>query len=314
MASLNTAFRHSRVALVGLAALVSAGAAQADTAKDYNAFILGNYTGMNTDVQGRVAVGGNANFTSFGVGSSLSSAANGTDTLVVGGTATYSNGQVFHGNIVAGTLAVANSVGLPNGTKRVGTGPVDFASEAIRLKDLSTTLAARTSNGTTGTTPWGALTFTGTSASLNIFTLTGAQLASASSFTVNVPTGSIALFNVSGTSDQMQNFGYSLNGIGADSILYNFYQATALNISGIGVQGSLLAPLAAVNFSNGNLNGTLIAGSLFGSGEIHIAPFKGDLLTPTTAVPEPATWALMILGFGAVGMAVRRRSRTIAFA
>lgn len=31
---------------------------------------------------------------------------------------------------------------------------------------------------------------------------------------------------------------------------------------------------------------------------------------PTTAVPEPATWALMILGLGAAGAALRRRSRT----
>jgi hypothetical protein len=32
------------------------------------------------------------------------------------------------------------------------------------------------------------------------------------------------------------------------------------------------------------------------------------------AVPEPANWALMILGFGAVGGALRRRSTKVAFA
>lgn len=32
------------------------------------------------------------------------------------------------------------------------------------------------------------------------------------------------------------------------------------------------------------------------------------------AVPEPATWAMLILGFGLVGGALRRRSQTIAFA
>ena len=32
------------------------------------------------------------------------------------------------------------------------------------------------------------------------------------------------------------------------------------------------------------------------------------------AVPEPATWGLMILGFGIAGTAVRRRRRTIAIA
>lgn len=34
-----------------------------------------------------------------------------------------------------------------------------------------------------------------------------------------------------------------------------------------------------------------------------------DAVTVTAAVPEPATWALMILGMGAVGFAMRRRSK-----
>jgi hypothetical protein len=31
-----------------------------------------------------------------------------------------------------------------------------------------------------------------------------------------------------------------------------------------------------------------------------------------TGVPEPATWALMLLGFGGIGMAMRRSRRTSA--
>jgi hypothetical protein len=39
----------------------------------------------------------------------------------------------------------------------------------------------------------------------------------------------------------------------------------------------------------------------------HVAiAFIGDLITP--AVPEPASWALMLLGFGAIGLVLRRRS------
>ena len=34
----------------------------------------------------------------------------------------------------------------------------------------------------------------------------------------------------------------------------------------------------------------------------------------TTAVPEPATWAMMIMGFGMVGGVMRRRSTKVAFA
>jgi len=32
-------------------------------------------------------------------------------------------------------------------------------------------------------------------------------------------------------------------------------------------------------------------------------------VSPVGAVPEPATWAMMLLGFGAVGFAMRRRQR-----
>ena len=35
---------------------------------------------------------------------------------------------------------------------------------------------------------------------------------------------------------------------------------------------------------------------------------------PTGAVPEPGTWMMMLLGFGAIGLAVRRRSRQLAIA
>ena len=36
--------------------------------------------------------------------------------------------------------------------------------------------------------------------------------------------------------------------------------------------------------------------------------------TPTGGVPEPATWALLMLGFGAIGYSLRRRKATVRFA
>ena len=47
------------------------------------------------------------------------------------------------------------------------------------------------------------------------------------------------------------------------------------------------------------------------------ADYQGAFTLAATPVPEPATWALMILGFGAVGVAVRARrtpSRAAAIA
>jgi hypothetical protein len=49
-------------------------------------------------------------------------------------------------------------------------------------------------------------------------------------------------------------------------------------------------------------------------GEVIAAPgdrFGGGPPPPTAAVPEPAAWALMILGFGGIGAALRRRRETI---
>jgi len=49
------------------------------------------------------------------------------------------------------------------------------------------------------------------------------------------------------------------------------------------------------------------------TGSIHLTNTDGwsnaVLYTPTAAVPEPATWAMMLLGFGAIGVSMRRRRR-----
>lgn len=39
---------------------------------------------------------------------------------------------------------------------------------------------------------------------------------------------------------------------------------------------------------------------------------SGDFLRVITAVPEPATWAMLIAGFSLVGLSARRRRRTVA--
>jgi hypothetical protein len=37
-------------------------------------------------------------------------------------------------------------------------------------------------------------------------------------------------------------------------------------------------------------------------------------LAPTSGVPEPATWAMMLFGFGAIGFWLRRRRTRLAIA
>ena len=58
----------------------------------------------------------------------------------------------------------------------------------------------------------------------------------------------------------------------------------------------------AVNYTTGTIG--VIDGSTF-----TVAGFA-----PTAAVPEPATWGMMIAGFGLLGGVMRRRKTTVAFA
>jgi choice-of-anchor A domain-containing protein len=214
---------------------------------------------------------------------------------------------VFNGNIAYGGTAALTNVGIPNGTARHAT-PVDFSAAGSEVKALSSSLAAYAASGTT-TFQYGGLTLTGSDPGLNVFSVNGADLAAANSLIINAQPGSTVLVNVSGTVDQMQNFGFQINGTDRTNVLYNFRDASSLTLSGIGIEGSVLAPNAAVHFNNGQINGNLIAGSLDGPGESHNHLFNGNLPDgPHSTVPEPGT--LSLLGASvlwASGMIVRKR-------
>ena len=84
---------------------------------------------------------------------------------------------------------------------------------------------------------------------------------------------------------------------GMQNVIFNFAQASNLSVSEVGWMGSILAPNADIQFNNGHINGTLIAGSLSGTGESHLHLFNSD--EPSTSVPEPTgLFALGLLGVG----------------
>jgi choice-of-anchor A domain-containing protein len=298
-------------------------AALADGASAYNLFVLGNMNVSSSDTEGRVAVEGNATMSAYSVGAK---AAANTVNLVVGGNLTAHGGATNGLTIVGGTTNYQNwaTTGLePHGTAL----PVDFTTEGLRLTALSNLLDAYTPNGSVYIPPWGGqYTLTGAATGLSVFDLNGATLSHTNTMTINLTPGTVALINVNGSADSFSNAGITINGGNASDVLWNFSDATTLSFSGISLLGSVLAPNATYLGGWGQLNGELIVKNFtdqLGATQINDEnPFAGSLLNLNplqnlgqnvqNAVPEPQTWALMMVGFGAVGAALRRRRRLMA--
>lgn len=239
-------------------------------ASDFSAFVLHNTTVHASAIEGRAAVGGNGSFINYALGNVLTNSHGLRDDVIVGGNATITSAQVFNGNTVYGGIGTFTSIGQPNGTARQGS-VIDFASAETDLLALSDLYAAIPINGTVQSA-YGVVTLTGNNPVRNVFQLTSAQLWDAVNLNIVVPAGSTAIVNVSGANARMQFMGMAVQGTTRDHVLLNFSQATQLMLTGIGVQASVLAPRADVNFSNGQVIGTLVAGNWSGSGQIVYQP------------------------------------------
>ncbi|MFE1316888.1 choice-of-anchor A family protein [Kitasatospora phosalacinea] len=282
----------------------------------YGEFIEGNDT-HSPDAEGAVAVGGNADFSraGFTVGNELTKAEvdalPGGYSLVVGGDL-IQNGA--HVQVMKGKGVYAGKVvggGQLEGVSK-GASPIDFGKEFANLRHVSTELAK-----TTGGAPVSdgrTITFTGTDATTNVFTVAADVLQKAGDVYLKVPAGSTTIINVTGGSyDQTKGPGGPTTGFwiwdnakgkyvqddktqsadgGAEraELLWNFPTATSVTKhSGNAWPGSILAPNAAFDLgSGGPVNGSVWAKSLTGSGgaETHHYPFSGCLPGGTTTPSE----------------------------
>ncbi|MEH1818408.1 MAG: choice-of-anchor A family protein [Nostoc sp.] len=293
-----------------------ANAVELGAASDYNVFVLGDITQKYTDIEGKLAAGGNVNFVG-GLGSKLSG--NSGNVVVAGQNLTLSNGQVNHGNaIYGGSANVSSNVGFPQGTFTKGN-PIDFNEAGKQLRGLSQYLATLTPTGKTTVQSWGAINLSGSGTALNVFNVAGSDVSKTNYFEIKGDANSTIVVNISGKDVSLQNFGFNILGTDKQKVIYNFYEATNINASGISILGSILAPLANFNFNNGQVNGNVVVGSLTGNGESHNYLFNGDLpdvptkyYTPPkpptrTQVPEPTN--LPGLGLIAVAFGLFRHKR-----
>jgi choice-of-anchor A domain-containing protein len=241
----------------------------------FNLFALGTINANSSSTGGRMAGGGNITLTSYSVGGDLTNSNGSRDDLISGANISFTNGEVANGNAVYAGTGTFTNVRFRHGSARPGN-VIDFPAAGQTLRNASSAWAGLATNGTVS---WQSnqYTLTGSNPGLNVFNISGANLARATRLTITAPAGSTVLVNVDGTAVSLQNFGIRLNGIGPEKVLYNFAQATGLTISGIGVQGSLLAPRAALSLANSQVNGNLIVASFNGGGTLNNRLFTGCL-------------------------------------
>lgn len=266
-------------------------------ASDYNVFIFGNYQSNSwNSIAGAVAVGGDANIST----STISNSANHNYGLVVGGDLTKSYGNV------TGTTWVGGNVTKPqydyyNSYSTATTSPIDFAATKTQLSSLSNSLANTASTGSVnynyGTNGY----LSGTGSSVEYFTLSGSDLSSINNWSFsNIASGATLILNVSGNAINLTG-GWS--GFSAYNVLFNFYDATALNLSNINFDASILAVNATVFGSSGNVSGTVVANGWNNSLTLGNNQFSS--VVGTTPVPEPDSYALVMMGL-ALLMGYRR--------
>ena len=99
-----------------------------------------------------------------------------------------------------------------------------------------------------------------------------------------------------------------------NSILFNFSDNTSELLSGVQLAGGAFGGDQSIGrrmtYTFGDKTVTSV---VFASSQ---NSFEFDNIATVSAVPEPATWAMMIMGFGLAGSAVRnsRRKTAAAFA
>lgn len=297
-------------------------------AQKFNTFIFGDYA-CTSDAEGRVAVGGNMTVSGYSVADKLTSEEIDAypDTLIVGGDLVFSAGRVYYGNIRVGGSADGVSAGVISGMAPgaefiVGEAlPIDFASEKLYLRNLSTNLAQKTSTGTV-TNEWGQLILSGDNTSaLQVFNVEGDETLKIWGLTLtNIPEGAQVVINISGATAGFQNMNMETLSQRQNNVLFNCYEATTLQLASVAVRGSILAPLARVENPSGVIWGTIIAASWNGPMQQNHVPFDEEddseepeptqpIAVPSVipepdqpvippAVPEPTTILLFGLGLG----------------
>ena len=157
---------------------------------------------------------------------------------------------------------------------------IDVAAHQQTYVNMASSLAALSATGTANHKHGGQYMAGDGTGNTQVFNLDGSTLLGSHTFgldTTGFTADTTIIFNVSGKTAGLTNMGLKVLQPFASNVLFNFYEATELVLKGIGVWGSILAPLADLHNPRGVINGTLIANSFDGPMQLNYQPFEGNV-------------------------------------
>lgn len=270
-----------------------------DLLNQWNIVTSGDLKAVN-DYSGSAYVGGNVTkSTSFDVGKGVSNPS--TVSLAVAGNIV--SGSAI--NVDGGSVAVGGSANGRNfnmnssGTLTQGNPSLLPASPVDAIMAASLSWSTLTPNSSISLSS-SALNLNCGSGDLAVFNVSAADLfVNNKDLHLVLSSGTKdVIINVSGDTMNTGNSKFTSLQAMDEHVIFNFYQATSVDF-GSESYGYVVAPGADVTSDN-NFNGGIMAKSL-SAGEVHLAPWEGDV--PSSSVPEPTTWfagasTLGMLGFG----------------
>ena len=270
-----------------------------------NLLAFGNMTVSSSDVEGRVAVAGNATLNGYSINTKTGASALYPGTgLMVGGNLAFSNGSVWGGASVGGSYSPQASGNVIGGVTQ-GAG-FAFASEYQRLNTLSATLDTLLNTGT-AVDQWGTLHFNAAGLPLSVFDIQAAD-ALRNMQIDGLLEGAQVLINIHGSTVDFGNHGYT--GFNKGQVLFNLPDAANVLLNG-GINASLLATNASVGAGWGQINGQVVVKDWNSSVQVNDAPMpptRPQTPNGTQRLPEPGSVALVGLGLAAAALVRRRRA------
>jgi len=300
---MNTGIFASVAAVAAFTSISNAG-----ILNQYNLIVTGNLSSQS-EVEGRTLIGGSLSGSASNYGVMLNPVQSlGTDVLIVGGNINAQNINMNAGNLRLGGTNNTQNLNF-NGGGQLITDPsisgigATVAAELIANSQALSQLAATNTVNFPSPQP-GPLNFQciPDSNGVAVFNVPGSLVFSnnnVQSIDINFNGATNVIINVTGASINFTqgNFVGNFTSLFARSrVLWNFHQATNVDIGGKAFNGAMLAPSANL-FSQGVNEGSVFVSSFTQFGEVHLPGYLG-------IVPAPGVAAFPI---AALLMARRRR-------